>query len=254
MSRLFTFGCSFTQYWRWPTWADVLGRHHDFYENWGLCGGGNSYILYSLIECHERHRLCQDDTVYIMWTNTSREDRYLRDRWIEGGNVYWDGHPLGQDYVKKWSCERGYLIRDLANITVSLRLLQSIGCDWRMFSMVPLSHTNHENDLGDNPREPAKKDSDVRDFYRATLQSIQPSVLEVIFGGSWFSGTGIPDVNNHQSRDFHPTPIEHVRYLDKVAPDIIIAEEHRAWMHECDELARQGRLDWHEPNRPAGRL
>ena len=42
MTRLFTFGCSFTQYW-WPTWADILGYQHDFYENWGRCGAWWDY-------------------------------------------------------------------------------------------------------------------------------------------------------------------------------------------------------------------
>ena len=32
-TRLFTFGCSFTQY-MWPTWADILSKNFNFYESW----------------------------------------------------------------------------------------------------------------------------------------------------------------------------------------------------------------------------
>jgi len=44
MSRLFTFGCSYTNY-RWSTWADCLAPEFDYFENWGQSGGGNHYIL-----------------------------------------------------------------------------------------------------------------------------------------------------------------------------------------------------------------
>ena len=56
MSRLFTFGCSFT-HWSWPTWADILGREFDEYENWGQRGGGNVFIFHSLIECYKKNKL-----------------------------------------------------------------------------------------------------------------------------------------------------------------------------------------------------
>jgi hypothetical protein len=71
---LFTFGCSFTEY-IWPTWADILGREFEYYENWGKAGGGNQYIFNSLIECHLRNQLTKDDTVIIRWTSPDREDR-----------------------------------------------------------------------------------------------------------------------------------------------------------------------------------
>ena len=254
MSRLFTFGCSFTQYWRWPTWADLLGRQYDFYENWGLCGAGNCYIFYSLIECHQRHNITADDTVYIMWSNTSREDRYVSNRWLEGGNVYWGNHPLGPDYVKLYACERGFLIRDLAVIAATQQLLNSWQCGYRFFSMVPLQKTNSDNELGENPARATQQDQDVRNFYQSTLNLIEPSVLETVFNGEWFTGNGIPDSYDARRRDFHPTPAEHLQYLDKLTPQLTIPDADRQWMLDCDLRARQGSLNWREPNRPQGRL
>jgi len=35
--RLFAFGCSFTQY-KWPTWADILGKSFDLSYNLGKSG------------------------------------------------------------------------------------------------------------------------------------------------------------------------------------------------------------------------
>jgi hypothetical protein len=252
MTRLFTFGCSFTQYWRWPTWADYVGRGFDRYENWGLCGAGNAYIFNSLIECHQRNKLASGDLVLIMWTNTSREDRYVGDRWLEGGNIYW-GTALGEDYVRRFACERGYLIRDLAIIAACEQLLTHWGCDWRWFAMAPLDRTNSDNHLGENPVRLPQVDQDVRDLYHTVIKQIRPSVLETVFGGSWFTGDGIPDSHDGSRRDFHPTPLEHVQYIDRVAADLS-DPDHADWMATWERNLRAGRNNWSQPNRPRARL
>jgi hypothetical protein len=251
MRRLFTFGCSFTQYWRWPTWADALGQQADYFENWGVCGSGNSLIFYSLVECYQRNQLGPDDDVYIMWTNTSREDRYVGNRWLEGGNVYWSaGSNLPADYVRKFACERGYLIRDLATITAVKQLLEHWGCRYRFFSMVPFDQSNQQNELGSNPDDIAVDDSDVKQLYKSTLSMIEPSVYQTVFNGEWFSGHGIKDAYDGRRRDFHPTPSEHLVYLSKVAPDLTIYESTKEWMNKWEDQVRNNTTVWKEPNRP----
>jgi len=251
MSRLYTLGCSFTQYWRWPTWADALGREFEHFENWGLCGAGNSYILWSLTECNQRNKLGPDDEVWIMWTNTSREDRYVDGRWLEGGNIYWSaGSTMPAEYVKKFADERGYLIRDLANITAAKHLLDHWGCKYRFLSMVPMTLTNESTGHGNNPAQPNAETQDVLNFYKDTLDIIGPSVQETIFGGSWWtSRPGIPDNFDSSQRDFHPTPEEHVEYFELVAPGRL-REETKEWMTEWYWHARDKTQMWREPNRP----
>ena len=250
MPRLFTFGCSFTQYWRWPTWADALGQEFEHFENWGLCGAGNSYILWSLIECNQRCRLGPGDEVWIMWTNTSREDRYVVDRWVEGGNVYWSaGSELPAEYVKKFACERGYLIRDMANIAAAKQLLDHWGCRYRFLSMVPFEHTNEHNNLGFNPNDVRGNDADVRDLYQDVLSIIEPSVLEVVFNGDWHSRPGIKCNFDPNRRDFHPTPLEFVEYMEAVAPGRL-SPTAKNWMSMCHQRAADHMLEWREPNRP----
>lgn len=250
MSKLFTFGCSFTQYWRWPTWADALGREFDHFENWGLCGAGNSYILWSLIECNQRNRLGHNDEVWIMWSNTSREDRYVKDRWLEGGNVYWTaGSQLPEEYVKNFACERGYLIRDLANIAAAKQLLDHWGCQYRFLSMVPLSETNETTGLGYNPNDQRGTDQDVRELYKDILGTIEPSVLEIVFDGEWWSKAGGLPLPGQHKRDFHPTPLEHIEYLEKIVPGKL-SEATKAWMTQCYWHAKDQTLNWQEPNRP----
>lgn len=244
LKRLFTFGCSFTQYWRWPTWADALGQQYGHYENWGMCGAGNSLIFYSLIECHQRNKITADDDVYIMWTNTSREDRYVKDRWLAAGNVYWTaGNALPVEYILNFTCERGYLIRDLATITAARHVLDQIGCNYTFFSMVPFSATNESVGLASNPNDQLSEDLDVRELYADTIAVIKPSVYDVVFKGDWQSRSGILDANTGK-RDFHPTPAEHLEYLSVVAPGLITDTSTAEWMRMWQDRAVADDKQW----------
>lgn len=256
MSRLFTFGCSFTQYWRWPTWADIVSRNYQHFENWGMCGAGNYFILNSLIECHQRNQLTPGDTVMIMWSNTSREDHYVGQEWLGLGNIYWTaGSEYPKEYVMKFACERGYLIRDLANITMAKHLLESIGCKWHFMSMVPLDKPNVTAGLGDNPFDPKRNNMDVVELYKDALSSIKPSIFETVFKGDWGSRPGLPDVNSPGMRDFHPTPEEHLLYLEQTFPDLQIDNVTRTWVSNTQQLlANNQRIDWPSKRQPQVRL
>ena len=252
MKRLFTFGCSFTQYWRWPTWADALGQQADYFENWGMCGAGNSFIFNSLVECNQRHGFNSNDTIIVMWTNTSREDRYVKDRWLGMGNIYWTaGQELPAEYVKRYACERGYLIRDLASITAAKKLLQSWQCHWKFFSMVPFSQTNLDIDLGSNPEDKVSQDQDVRNLYKSTLDSIRPSVYETVFGSQWWAGNGIPDSYDSRRRDFHPTPTEHLAYLTAIIPEILLQAKSIDWMQDWEHKIKTNTQIWSSSTLPA---
>jgi hypothetical protein len=255
MTRFFSFGCSFTRYWRWPTWADAIGQQAGFFENWGVCGGGNPQILYNLIECHTRNKIDSNDTVMIMWTSTSRQDHYVRDHWHEGGNIYWThGNGPPKEYIEKFACERGFLIRDLATISAVRDLLMSWKCQWRFLAMVPLTRSNRDNDLGEGAQTEFEL-VDVYDLYKDVLESMAPSVYETVFQNNWFSGQGIPDTHTPSRRDFHPTPQEHLYYLNQVCPDISISPATQHWMLDWQQKVLAGDTSWEKHDyRPKKRL
>jgi len=66
--RLFTFGCSFTNY-KWKTWADIIGTQFEEFQNWGKSGSGNFFISSSLYECHSINKITKDDVVLIMFSS-----------------------------------------------------------------------------------------------------------------------------------------------------------------------------------------
>ena len=182
-TRLFTFGCSFTQY-CWPTWADILGRGFDYYENWGGCGGGNQFIFNSLIECNLKNKLQQTDTVIIMWSSITRLDRYFNHSWHPTGNFL---HPAALDatdtHIRDIFDYRGLLIRDLAVIEAAVGLLESIGCNYQFHTMIPIS-------LVEKPSIEKYDNSniiDVLDLYKDTINKIKPSVYTTIYNSDWWS-------------------------------------------------------------------
>lgn len=103
--RLFTFGCSYTNFF-WPTWADIIATDLDIeYQNWGLSGLGNVGIQSRIVEADMKHRLTPDDMMIVLWSSWSREDRFMCDSWQSGGSVF-NNHFYDDHFINKyWSWE-----------------------------------------------------------------------------------------------------------------------------------------------------
>jgi hypothetical protein len=138
MRRLFTFGCSFTQY-NWPTWADIIGQSYDYYENWGRCGGGNYLISSRIVECDHIHKLTKDDTVLVMFTSVPRIDTY-NGSWQARGNVLnIDWHKCERMWLdRNWSIEQAYYTSWVA-IKSAKVYLDKIGCDYKFLKAFNLN-------------------------------------------------------------------------------------------------------------------
>lgn len=215
--RFFSFGCSFTNH-IWPTWADLIANEIPESYNYGQCGSGNQYIFHSLIEANQRHKFNSTDLVIIMWTSSTREDRYVENRWIGDGNIFHQS-LYGSEFVDKFACERGYLIRDFSFIAATKILLDSIGCNYDFLSMIPVGMKNewlNGNKVIDS--------SDVIEFYDSSISSIKPSVFEIVYDSDWYkypdSMVAVHYKNENVRLDAHPTPIQHYNYLTKIYSEI----------------------------------
>ena len=283
MSRLFTFGCSFTNN-RWPTWADIVGQEFKYYKNWGKEGGGNSFIFYSLIECIKREQITNQDTVIIMWTSVGREDRYIRNRrWITPGSIY-KQDIYDKNFVEQFADPTGYLIRDMAHVSAAKRILESIGCKFYFLSTVPLSMYD------DNVDHRLSIDNQIIDLYKEEIDCIKPSVYSVVFNDDWYSRAGFVDekelkreynvvagpdwptwenfINNNcqgvsksikediESHNFsqrlsvrtdtHPLPSEYLMYIEQVLPDLVIAEDTKLLVEQTTDaiLKHKSLVKW----------
>ena len=222
MNRFFAFGCSFTNNASTLTWADIIGCDFDVYQNWARGGAGNQFIFNSLIECNTRHKFTSDDTVIIMWTSVSREDRYVKDKWIGNGSVY-NGNLHSEEWVREFACERGYLIRDLASISAASDLLKVWGVNYKFLSILPIVNPNELKESIKND----DNNNDITNLYSDVIQEISPSVYEVIFNSkNWnekksnfgkFLADGV--------RDPHPDPVEALEYVQRIIPEVTISQE-----------------------------
>ena len=215
MSRLFTFGCSFTKY-KWMTWADILGMQYNEYYNYGYTGAGNVYIFGRFITALAKHKINKDDTVMIMWTNVMREDRFICNNWHLYGNIYTqDFYP--KEYIEKYVDEKGFYERDMPLLHAAQVILDGLGCNHHIMSMVDMTSPDqykHGN--------PLQNIDHLLELYSDTLNRIKPSVHKVIFNYEYQSR---PTPGRSIRKDNHPTPLEHLEYLEKVIPNISLNEE-----------------------------
>ena len=184
MNRLFTFGCSFTSY-KWPTWADIISKEFDSFENWAQQGCGNQFIFNSLIECLVKNDLGPMDTVVIMWTNIAREDRYVKGHWLGAGSIYAQDR-YSQEFVREFADERGYLIRDLAVIHAAKKLLEHYGVKHDFLSLVPITKVDEIEDMV------IDRADEIITAYKDTLEYIKPSIYDLVFNGDFTSRPFLP--------------------------------------------------------------
>jgi hypothetical protein len=117
--------------------------------------------------------------------------------------------------------------------------------------MIPLHDSNELSGLGNNPQDPNSYTKDVVELYQDTLNLISPSVYETVFDSNWSSRPGIPNGFDSRNRDFHPTPVEHLEYCDKILPEFVISADTRTWAQDITNQMTQGQsFKWTEPNRP----
>lgn len=227
-SRLFTFGCSFTNY-RWSTWADCLAPEFSQFKNWGQAGAGNPYIFNSVMEADQQYQFNGTDTVMVCWTNVMREDRYIRDRWVTLGNVMTT--PIfTKEFVTDAVCERGNLIRDMAMIKAVRTLLENRpGLTWRFLSLCSLRRLDPYSAV-------EMQHQDVFNLYCTVTDCILPSFIDVLGEAYWKTNTSErprhSEIYGVDKIDYHPTPAEHLTYLDTVLPGWVTKSETRVKIAE----------------------
>ena len=129
MRRLFTFGCSYSQY-VWSMWPNVLGQSFDYTENFGKSGSGNLFIFYRLIYCSSIRELTSDDTVVVQWSGPSRFDH------LHNGNGMWNssGDTSAEEFVYKgldhYNSDPLVTLKQLTYMIAAAKLLNSTGAKW----------------------------------------------------------------------------------------------------------------------------
>jgi hypothetical protein len=211
MKRLFTFGCSYTQF-QWPTWADFIGTTYDYYENWGKAGSGNHIIASKLYECHYVNNINKDDTVLIMLSSCDRFD-YIdnNSKWCTGGNIYGENHTLyGYFTEKAWNQENS-LYNTWYNVKTIITLLDSIGCNYKIMKGFDFFSIDGNKELFDKGILNFKRIVNIKNYFDSL--SLGESMAE------FHNKNTITYKFSNGEEDGHPTITVHHEWVKQNMPE-----------------------------------
>lgn len=209
--RLFTFGCSFTNY-HWLTWADILAYEYNIpYQNLGNDGAGNTFIFNQVMSIDSLIGFAETDLVVVSWTNICREDRFKNGHWVCPGNIFTQT-VWSENYVKEWADTVGYAHRDFAHLHAVNSLLALRGCKSKMIAMC-----NIAEQLDQFTNTKITDIDNLIAMYQKDLSTVAPSFYEILWNN---------DIDNKRKKnrelfgfafgDCHPSPIEHLEYVQHV--------------------------------------
>jgi len=263
-NRLFTFGCSMT-YYNYPTWADVLGYHYPFYENWGLAGKGNSFILSSIIECDKRNIFTPEDDIVIMWSGSDRFDFYQFETWSSKHRAFPHNDPFS-------CCPDGYellstVYKISAHSHLSLKDLNFKSFSWTspldgkvaQFFSNELAEIKYVT-LQFNDKKTKRIDYNAyRDFldklYKKQAGPDWPTLSQILNSKHNCTNTYIlkeleefkerityhSDWNfNEIVSDHHPLPLQHLNFVEEYFPEFTISNDCRHWIDDIQTQIESG--------------
>lgn len=221
VSRIFSFGCSFTKY-TWATWPEIIAYDLNIpLYNYGRSGAGNQYIANMISQANLFHKFNEHDLIMVAWTNVCREDRWKDGDWITPGNIFTQGE-YDQKYIKRWSDPVGYMVRDFSSIHFVNNLLEKIGCQHHIMSMCDIAGQIDQN--GDKficSKHTEDNYKNLCELYKNDLEKILPSFFKTLWNNDIHKNKMLVDqkIPNNRYADGHPRPEEHFQYLKTIFAD-----------------------------------
>lgn len=206
MSRLFTFGCSFT-HWNWPTWADIVAYDLEIpHYNWALPGLGNVGIHSRMLECDLRNQLADDDIVLVVWSSWTREDRYgVKQSSLDGAQWSCTGdilHSYNNYFVDNYWSMNNDLVK---NSTAIISTNKMFDIKFNGHIVTPLTSLYDNSALSFNSDE-----KDIALFYESYI----PNDGE-------YQENGKHRCKYSKTNDSHPDILSHLNYVQEfVAPKL----------------------------------
>ena len=265
-SRLFTFGCSITQY-DWPTWADIAGSKFKTFENWGDKGAGNQFIFNSVIECDLKNKFTPNDNVVIMWSAPTRHDHFSVNKWGHTSGIFNTDNSIAH-------CPDGYWLTSLSFIYAIDQILKNRNISYKMVSWVDLSKidskfqgmfeeiiskiTYIKLSMTQN-KVPTLSciDELIAKLYNALRGPDWPSLdnlknnsysttpeIEQEIKQFWQHLNNDPRVKISSTTqiDNHPLPSEHLVIAQKIFPDLQFDEDTIEWVNDLDKNLKAGQI------------
>ena len=252
--NLYAFGCSMTSY-NWPTWADILGKEFDRFENWARPAAGNNYIFNSVIECLTKNNLTENDTIIIMWSGITRVDYYQINKW--------DHCHIKFDSKLPVSCPAGAEIISYALFAAMDKILSATKIKYIMLRFLEYDIDSKAGQLYKHTIEKIRlvpfpmiekevfltAQQDLQEVYNKHAGVGWPTLADIFtYDKTIYSKSinlEIEDflalINKHKHlyftqtvKDLHPTPLEHLSVLKHIL-DINIKESSIDWVKDINQ-------------------
>jgi hypothetical protein len=207
MGRIFTFGCSFTEY-KWPTWADMILYGNEGY-NCGVSGGGFDSILYRLIETDRKFKLTTDDKIIIVFTTPLRWDLIINQQWSTHGQV--TNSPHFVKYLDKLFSIDGLIYKSFYNIQLIDDFLKYRNLNYVFGSLNGIySHIGNYFEYHDISEETKGLIKYVSDRVNVELMDFKTFIM-----GQSESWTVTKKYKNDNS-EYHPRPLTHYKWVTEI--------------------------------------
>lgn len=280
IQRVFTFGCSMTQY-HYPTWADIIGRSYPYFENWGRIGAGNQYVFNSIMECDRRNNLGPDDLVIVAWTSLTRLDCYQFNEWVHFHKLLAD---KDNGNVPS-SCIDGYEILNYAWIYAVHEFLSSKKVNFISMTVVDYDQKSRAGKLYSDtlnqiykikiaknrqwyPSPPLRFEEHFSLLYDRLAGPDWPNLINIAQGKQSSDPTIQAEIdqflietkkdtrytNSPDMVDAHALPSQHLDLVDKYLSNFTVSPETRRWVLDIEQKLLTGKPYDFDQKLPARRL
>lgn len=206
MGRIFTFGCSFTEY-RWPTWADIILYGNKGY-NCAVSGGGFDSILYRLMETDRKFKLTSEDKIIIVFTTPLRWDLITNLSWSTHGQVI--NNPILSKHQDKLFSIDGLAYKSYNNILLIDEYLKNRNLNHIFGSITDIyEHVGNYFEFFDMANETKDLINHVKNKVEIKLCDFKSFMGE---DKSWEVTKKYKDDNS----EYHPRPITHYKWVKEV--------------------------------------
>lgn len=203
-NRLFTFGCSFTQY-KWPSWADIIGLNFNEFYNFGQPGSGMFFMLYQFTFGNEYFKFNQDDTLIFMLSDDARVDIVKNKKWLTTGLVFNSKNILGNTFFEHYS-EIHAVESTYVYVYLLKEMLDKIGCKYEITYAFPPFFKNTNDLFDDFVKEIWNK---THKLTNTNIESLT-SFLQKVNDSSYDL---VNDFNKKKYKDGHPTISTNLEYV-----------------------------------------
>ncbi len=259
MSRLFTFGCSYTATEFYPSWADFLGLEYEYFENWGVTGIGCRGIAERIAECHSKNKFTKDDVVVVQWTTHLRHDYYNPTcakrpnaiGWKTSGNMFYPANRdvFTDEWIKDFFHESGYIMHCLNAMVLTIELLKASGCTWYMTSIGEWCKLSSDVFPDNEPIDIRDRIPQFHNYYETIWDDHRDHWIEPIavhtnkfYHLDWYFNDATKPGKMY--KEMHPSPQQYVNwlntYLRPKLSDRPVPIEQSMWISQLEKIKKDG--------------